>query len=91
LSKVRELLSVHFGRPLRLSAEVGSVGQETASAKQELQRGLAHQHALQGLESDPFVRVMLDEFGAEIVPESVRPRQSEAPQAAGVSEGPAST
>ena len=77
LGKVRELLSAHFGRRLRLSAEVGAVGQDTTSAKLELQRGLDHQEAWQGLQRDPFVRVMIDELGAKIVPESVRPRPAE--------------
>jgi DNA polymerase-3 subunit gamma/tau len=77
LNKVSDLLSAHFGRGLRISAEVGAVSQETASAKQEIQKGLDHQEALEGLLRDPFVRVMIDELGAEIVPESVKARQIE--------------
>lgn len=77
LNKVRDLLSAHFGLRLRISAEVGAVSQETASAKQEIKRELDHQEALEGLQRDPFVRVMIDELGAEIVPESVKPRQVE--------------
>jgi len=77
LNKVRDLLSAHFGLGLRISAEVGAVSQETAAAKQEIQRGLDHREALEELRREPFVRVMIDELGAEIVPESVKAREVE--------------
>ncbi len=73
LAKVRDALSAHFGRPVRVTAEVGTVVGATASSVARAAQQARTSEARASLESDPFVRSMLDDFGASIVPDSVAP------------------
>jgi DNA polymerase-3 subunit gamma/tau len=75
VNKVKDLLVSHFQVPLRLSAEVGSVGVQTAASMQDAQRRAERDAALQGLQSDPFVQAMVNELGAQIDPDSVQARK----------------
>jgi DNA polymerase-3 subunit gamma/tau len=77
VNKVKDLLVAHFQKPLRLSAEVGAVGVQTAASIHDAQRRAERDAALQGLQSDPFVQAMVNELGAQIDPDSVQPRQHE--------------
>jgi len=75
VNKVKDLLVAHFQRPLRLSAEVGAVGVQTAASIHDAQRRAEREAALEGLQSDPFVQAMVNELGAQIDPDSVQPRK----------------
>jgi len=75
VNKVKDLLVGHFQVPLRLSAEVGSVGVQTAASIHDAQRRAERDAALQGLQSDPFVQAMVNELGAQIDPDSVQARK----------------
>jgi DNA polymerase-3 subunit gamma/tau len=75
VNKVKDLLVGHFQVPLRLSAEVGSVGVQTAASIHDAQRRVERDAALQGLQSDPFVQAMVNELGAQIDPDSVQARK----------------
>ena len=72
LDKVREALTMYFGRPVRLSVEVGAVGDETAEAVARRERAEQLERASETLQADPAVRSLLDEFDGVIVPGSVR-------------------
>jgi len=72
LAKVREALSAHFGRTIRISVEVGAVGEETAEAVARRANAERLERASATLEADPAVRSLLDEFDGVIVPGSVR-------------------
>jgi DNA polymerase-3 subunit gamma/tau len=76
VSKVRDALSDFFGRPVRLSAEVGSVGRDTAAAAAEQKRSDELAQARQAIESDPFVQSLLKDFDGRIVPGSITPSGS---------------
>ena len=73
VNKVRDALSAHFGAPVRLTVEVGAVGGSTAAAAASRQRAERLDQARAAIESDPFVRTLLTDFGGRIVPDSVEP------------------
>ncbi|MEZ5657761.1 MAG: DNA polymerase III subunit gamma/tau [Burkholderiaceae bacterium] len=58
---------------LTLQAEVGRITGETAALRADLRRRAREQRAREAIEADPFVRSVLDDLGASIVPESIRP------------------
>ena len=72
LDKVREALAGHFGRPVRLSVEIGAVGEETAESAARRASAQRLEQASATLQADPKVRSLLDEFDGVIVPGSVR-------------------
>ncbi len=72
LSAVGAALSDHLGRPVRLEAVVGRVEGFTAARRDDEARALRLAQAEQIIAADPFVRDLLDEFDAQILPGSVR-------------------
>lgn len=72
VEKLNAALSEHFGKPVRVNAKVGAV-QHTASAAAQADRAERQREAEQSMQDDPFVQKMMREFGATIVPGSVRP------------------
>ena len=62
--KLRSALAEHFGKPVRLSVEVGSVKGDTAQER-----------AATSINQDAFVRDLLENFDATIVPSSIKPVQ----------------
>ncbi|VVD83658.1 DNA polymerase III subunit gamma/tau [Pandoraea fibrosis] len=72
--KLRQLLSEHFGADVQLQVELGQVGTTAASLAAEA--AAARQRAAeQAIADDPLVRELIDEFGAQILPGSIRPVQ----------------
>ncbi|HWU97326.1 MAG TPA: DNA polymerase III subunit gamma/tau [Oxalicibacterium sp.] len=72
IEKLNAALTEHFGKPVRVNAKVGAV-QHTASAAAQADRAERQREAEQSMQDDPFVQKMMREFGATIVPGSVRP------------------
>lgn len=72
VDKLATALSSHFGQPVRLAIEIGMV-QLTANAKATAARTELQQHAERKVYEDPFVQAMIREFGATIVPGSIKP------------------
>ncbi|HLS56612.1 MAG TPA: DNA polymerase III subunit gamma/tau [Zeimonas sp.] len=79
VNRVREALGAHFGAPVRLEVELGRVGSATVAAASERARAERQARAQASIETDPFVRTLIDEFGGAIVPGSVRPIGDRAP------------
>jgi DNA polymerase-3 subunit gamma/tau len=73
LAKVREQLVAHFGRPIAVEVEVGTVRGTTASAVRSRQRADAQAQAQATLEGDAFVQTLVTGFGGTILPESIEP------------------
>ncbi|QHE92131.1 DNA polymerase III subunit gamma/tau [Pandoraea fibrosis] len=72
--KLRQVLSEHFGADVQLQVELGQVGTTAASLAAEA--AAARQRAAeQAIADDPLVRELIDEFGAQILPGSIRPVQ----------------
>jgi DNA polymerase-3 subunit gamma/tau len=70
--KLAAALSEEFGMPVRVTAEVGAV-QNTASAQANAEREERQRKAEQTVQNDPFVQNLMREFGATIVPGSIKP------------------
>ena len=71
IEKLAAALSSHFSLPVRLASEIGNV-RDSANLRAEAARVASQQAAEQQVHSDPFVLAMMREFGATIVPGSIR-------------------
>lgn len=72
--KLREALGAHFGTPVELTIEIGAVNATAAAVAAEV-RAQQQQAAEQAIGNDTFVQTLMNEFGAQIVPGSIRPVQ----------------
>ena len=72
LSRLSTALVEHFGRPVQLTAESGKVAQ-TASQKANDERTERQRQAEQTVHNDPFVQSLIQDFGATVVPGSIKP------------------
>ena len=70
--KLSAALSEHFGRPVRVEGEEGRV-EHTANAVSIAEREARQKHTEELFERDPFVQKLVREFGAYIMPGSVKP------------------
>ena len=70
--KLMTALSEHLGKNVHLDTEIGAttVTAHAADVAEEAQR---QRQAEQTVQEDPFVQTLMREFGATIVPGSVRP------------------
>ncbi len=72
IDKLATALTTHFNAPVRVSTELG-IARHTANAKANAERAVQQQVAEQQIHGDPFVQAMMREFGATIVPGSIKP------------------
>lgn len=72
VDKLAAALTEHFGRTVRVETEIGSV-RHTASVKAQAEQAERQRQAEQTAKSDPFIQSMMREFGATIVPGSIKP------------------
>jgi DNA polymerase III subunit gamma/tau len=72
VDKLAAALTEHFGKPVRVTTEIGAV-EQTANAQAMAEREARQRQAEQTLHSDPFVQTLMREFGATIVPGSIKP------------------
>ncbi len=70
--KLAAALSKHMGQTVRLVTEIGTVT-HTAHAESVAEQVRRQQLAEQTLNEDPFVQTLIREFGATIVPGSIKP------------------
>jgi DNA polymerase-3 subunit gamma/tau len=75
VDKLSAALTQHFGRTVKVSTEIGQV-EHTASALAQADRAERQRQAEETVQSDPFVQTLIREFGATIVPGSIKPIQS---------------
>ncbi|CAG9185845.1 DNA polymerase III subunit gamma/tau [Cupriavidus pinatubonensis] len=71
--RLQQVLSDHFGVPVRVQCEIGAVS-ETAAAADAQARAERQREAEANIEADPFVQGLLRDFGGQIVPGSIQPR-----------------
>jgi DNA polymerase-3 subunit gamma/tau len=74
LDKLKAAVSAALGRPIRLTADVGSTAGPTAAGIAEQARAEKQRQAEEAIYADPFVRELLDNFGASVDPASIRPK-----------------
>lgn len=72
VEKLAGALGEHFGRQVRIVTEIGAVT-HTAYAKIQAEEALRLRQAEQTVHGDPFVQTMMREFGATVVPGSIKP------------------
>jgi DNA polymerase-3 subunit gamma/tau len=72
VNRLATALSDHFGLPVRVATEIGKV-EQTANKKALEERAVRQRQAEESLQSDPVVQALVREFGASIVPGSIKP------------------
>ena len=72
VDKLMTALTEHFGKTVRVTTEIGAVRQ-TANAAAVAEREARQRQAEESMQRDPFVQTMMREFGATIVPGSIKP------------------
>lgn len=77
VEKMTASLSEYFGLSARVKSEIGPVW-HTAHARAEAARAARQREAEQVIRNDPFVQSLMREFGASVVPDSIRPILEEA-------------
>jgi DNA polymerase-3 subunit gamma/tau len=77
-ARLRTALCEHFGRPVGLSTQVGPVSGATAASRSEQARAVLQQQAEDAIYADPFVRELIENFGASVDPRSIRPATPDA-------------
>ncbi|MEP6608977.1 MAG: DNA polymerase III subunit gamma/tau, partial [Burkholderiaceae bacterium] len=73
LQKLQAAVSDALGRPIRLSAEVGSTVGPTSAGIADQARAEKQRQAEESIYADPFVRELIENFGASVDPTSIRP------------------
>jgi len=73
--KLRQALEAHFGRPLKLLIETGSLKGPTPAQRAQNERALKQARAVEAIEGDPFVRELLEQFDARLIESSIKPVQ----------------
>jgi DNA polymerase-3 subunit gamma/tau len=74
VEKLRAALSQHFATPVRLHVSVGAITGATHAVKERAERDARQADAVAAIESDPFVKTLVSDFGGVVVPGSIRPR-----------------
>ncbi|MGZ9058282.1 MAG: DNA polymerase III subunit gamma/tau [Burkholderiaceae bacterium] len=74
LQKLQAVVSEALGRPIRLAAEVGNTIGPTSAGIADQARAERQRQAEESIYADPFVRELIENFGAQVDPASIRPR-----------------
>jgi DNA polymerase-3 subunit gamma/tau len=76
VDKLKAALEAALGRTVRITAEVGSTTGPTAAGLAEKASAERQRQAEEAIYGDPFVRELIDNFGASVDPASIRPRDA---------------
>jgi DNA polymerase-3 subunit gamma/tau len=72
--KLSAAIQQHFGSKIKLNLTAGGTG--NTPAKQNVEEKAAVQsHAVSAIEQDPFVQALVSDFGAHVIPSSIKPIQ----------------
>jgi DNA polymerase-3 subunit gamma/tau len=74
-ARIRAALETRFGRTLRVQFEVGTIRGTTAAARGEQERDARQRQAQDAIYGDPFVRELIEDLGAQVNPDSIRPAE----------------
>ena len=77
LQKLQAAVSEELGRPMRLAAEVGSTVGPTSAGIADQARAAKQRQAEESIYADPFVRELIENFGASVDPASIRPHSDD--------------
>ena len=76
-ARLAEALSEHFNETVRVEIRVGAVSAETPAAAAERVAGDRRDRARESIETDPNIAALKATFDAEVINESIRPRDQE--------------
>ena len=76
VDKLKGELAPHFGSNFRLSLRVGTTGGKSIAAVKSREMEKRQASAAEAIEEDPFVRSLVQDLGAEVVPSSIRPAEA---------------
>ncbi len=76
VDKLKKALAEHFGRPVPVEVTVGAVQGTTVAAVENGERAARLASAVATIENDPFVQALVRDFGASVVPGSIKPIQT---------------
>ncbi|AZN35863.1 DNA polymerase III subunit gamma/tau [Iodobacter ciconiae] len=71
--KLREALSNHFGHDISLTITLGSASGDTPAAIALREKMARLAEATQSIQNDPFVQSVVRDFGATVIPDSIKP------------------
>jgi len=71
--KLKAALAPHFGGGFRLAVRVGDTAGTSVAAAKSREMAARQADAAEAIEDDPFVRDLVRDLGAEVVPSSIRP------------------
>ncbi|MEJ2792442.1 DNA polymerase III subunit gamma/tau [Iodobacter sp. LRB] len=71
--KLREALSNHFGHDISLTITLGSASGDTPAAIALREKLARLAEATQSIQNDPFVQSVVRDFGATVIPDSIKP------------------
>jgi DNA polymerase-3 subunit gamma/tau len=74
-NRMQAALREHLGKPVRLKFSVGSITGITAAELEHREKQQKQSHAIAAIESDPFVRDMVEHFDAKLIVSSIKPIQ----------------
>jgi len=72
--KLRSAIQQHFGRKVQLSFEVGGSG-NTPAQQISQEKAAVQSQAVSAIQEDDFVQALVRDFGAQIIPSSIKPIQ----------------
>ena len=73
--RLRVVLKEFFGQDVQVAFEIGAVQGQSAHALDQAEQQSRQQDAEASVQIDPFVQALVKDFGAQVVPGSVRPGQ----------------
>jgi DNA polymerase-3 subunit gamma/tau len=73
VEKLKSELAPYFDANLRLTIRVGAISGNTVAAALSREMEKKQASATEAIEDDPFVRDLVRDLGAEVVPSSIRP------------------
>ncbi len=71
--KLKMTLSEHFGRPIRITIELGATTGPTPVQVQKNEKAAQNKRAIESIEQDPFVRDLVEQFDAKIIESTIKP------------------
>jgi DNA polymerase-3 subunit gamma/tau len=76
VANMAEKLSVALGHPVKVKYETAAVLAETPADASERERAMRQRAAEQAIDADSFVQAAIRDFGAHVIPGSVKPAAS---------------
>ncbi|NBR28055.1 MAG: DNA polymerase III subunit gamma/tau [Betaproteobacteria bacterium] len=73
MERLQQALELHIGSKIRLEISVGEVDGQTVAAVRDREQRQQMSEAAKAIDGDPFVRDLIENFDARVVPSSIKP------------------